>query len=101
MAGPRIRRAADQREMERTRDDLITTGYHVTSSGENTTLLSNAGWGTPGMHILVFLLTAWWTFLIGNVIYAVYAHTKGDEVLIKVDEPLHLTGTATITTTEA
>jgi len=85
MSSPRIRRATDTREMERTRDDLITTGYSVKSNGENSTLLTNAGWGTLGTHIIVFLLTAWWTFLIGNLIYAVYAHSKGDEVLIKVE----------------
>jgi hypothetical protein len=72
--------------MERTRDDLITTGYSVKSTGSNTTLLSNAGWGTLGTHIIVAVLTIWWTFGLGNLIYAVYAHSKGDEVLIKVDE---------------
>lgn len=87
MSAPRIRRAADVREMERTRDDLITTGYHVESSGENTTLLSNAGWGTLGAHIVVAILTVWWTFGLGNLVYAVYAHSQGDSVLVKVDEP--------------
>lgn len=86
MSSPRIRRVVDPREMERVRDDLITTGYTVKSSGSSTTLMSNAGWGTLGTHIIVFLLTVWWTAGLGNLVYAVYAHSKGDEVLIKVDE---------------
>jgi hypothetical protein len=92
MAGPRIRHAETQREMERTRDDLMTTGYKVKSTGENSTLLSNAGWGNLGGHLIVALLTVWWTLGIGNLIYAVIEHAKGDEVLIKVDDSSQTAG---------
>jgi hypothetical protein len=71
--------------MESVRDDFITQGYSVKSTGENTTMLSNAGWGSLSGHIVVGLLTAWWTLGIGNLVYAVVAHNKGDEVLIKLD----------------
>ena len=85
MSAPRIRRVTTIREMESVRDDFITQGYSVKSSGENTAMLSNAGWGTLVGHTVVFLLTVWWTFGLGNLLYAVLAHTKGDEVLIKLD----------------
>lgn len=89
MSSPRIRRVADQRESERTRDDLITTGYKVQTEGENSTLMSNAGWGTGAGHVIVALVTVWWTFGIGNLIYAVIAHTtQGQSVLIKIDDPV-------------
>src|SRR4051794_23611325 len=89
MATTRIRRVADQREAERTRDDMITTGYKVKAEGENSVLMSNAGWGSVGGHIVVALLTVWWTLGLGNLVYALIAHyTQGDSVLIKIDESI-------------
>jgi len=86
MSAPRIRRVATGKEMEAVRDDFITQGYSVKSTGEATTLLSNAGWGSVTNHILIFVFTVWFTFGLGNLVYALYAHAKGDEVLIKVGE---------------
>lgn len=40
-----------------------------------------------GIHVLVALLTVWWTIGIGNLIYAVIAHFTADQVMIKLDAP--------------
>jgi hypothetical protein len=58
----------------------------VKSTGESTTIVAKVYWGSLVGHLLVLLLTVWWTLGIGNLIYALAAH-KSDEVLIKVDAP--------------
>ncbi len=84
MAAARIRHAKSVREAEQLRDEYITQGYKVESSGENTTIVKRSTWGTTAGHIGVAVLTVWWTLGIGNLIYALAVH-KSDEVLIKVD----------------
>jgi len=42
-------------------------------------------WGSALGHIVVALLTLWWTLGIGNVAYAAYKRYTADEVTIKVD----------------
>ncbi len=86
MAAPRIRRVKDRRDMEVTRDDFITQGYEVRSEGEETILLRKSTWGGSGTHVLIFLLTAWWTAGVGNLVYALYAHNSADQVLLKPEE---------------
>lgn len=71
MAAPRIRHAATRRELESARDDFITQGYEVLKEGEATTLMRKSTWGSVGIHVLVALLTVWWTIGIGNLVYAV------------------------------
>lgn len=81
----RIRRVDDQREMERVIDDYITQGYQVKSQGERSARVKNKDWGSALGHVVVALLTLWWTLGIGNVAYAAYKRYSADEVTIKVD----------------
>ena len=81
----RIRRVDNQREMEEIIDDYVTTGYKVISRGETTTKVrENGGWGSIGGHLITLLLTSWFTFGIGNLIYALVKHYSGEKVLVKV-----------------
>lgn len=84
MADARIRRVSTSREAEQVRDDFITQGYKVKSEGEQTTMMERSSWGTLTGHVLVALLTVWWTLGIGNLVYALAAH-KSDAVMIKVE----------------
>ena len=86
MATQRIRHAKSVREAEQMRDEFVTLGYKVESTGENTTVVKKSTWGSAPGHIGVALFTIWWTLGLGNLVYALIAH-KSDEVLIKVDEP--------------
>lgn len=79
----RIRRCKDRREFERVVDDFVTTGYTVTSRGEDNALLIKKGKHTK--HGLVFLLTFWFTLGLGNLIYALIPAGVEDEVMIKID----------------
>lgn len=82
----RIRRVDDEREMEKVIDDFITQGYKVKSRGERSTMMKHKNWGSGGMHIVVAVLTIWWTLGIGNVAYALYKYFTAEEVQIKVEE---------------
>lgn len=82
----RIRRVDDQREMEKVIDDFITQGYKVKSQGERSTMMKKKSFGSGGMHVILLLLTGWWTFGIGNAIYAAYKYFTADEVQIKVED---------------
>lgn len=81
----RIRRVEDDREMERVIDDYITQGYQVKSRGERSARVKDKDWGSAFGHIVVAILTIWWTLGLGNVAYAVYKRYSADEVTIKID----------------
>lgn len=87
MAAPRIRRVSSRRELETVRDDFITQGYEVLREGEGTLLMRKSTWGSTGNHVIIALVTAWWTIFIGNLIYAVVAHNGADQVMLKLEEP--------------
>lgn len=81
----RVRKVDSNEKMEELVDDYVTTSYKIVSQGESTTQLKeNGGFGTVGGHIIVLLLTGWWTFGIGNLIYGLIKYYSGERVLIKV-----------------
>lgn len=82
----RVRRVETVKEMERVMDDLITCGYKVKSQGEFNANLIKRGQKTH--HVLVFFLTFWFTFGIGNLIYALMPGKIEDEVMIKVESAI-------------
>lgn len=82
----RIRRVDDQREMEKTVDDFKTQGHKIKSEGERSTMMKKQTWGTGSGHLVTAALTIWWTFGIGNVVYAIYKNRTADEVQIKIEE---------------
>ncbi len=75
-----------KKEMDSLIDDYATQGYEILEQGERSTLVRKVSWGTAGGHILWALLTVWWTFGIGNLIYALIIRYSGEKVFIKVDE---------------
>ena len=44
-------------------------------------------WGSTGTHVLIGLLTIWWTLGIGNLVYALAAHSGADQVMLKLEAP--------------
>lgn len=87
----RIRRAETRQEFERVIDDFITQGYEVESRGEENARLKKKDYGSLLGHIVVFVLT-FWTFGLGNLIYALYKNKKADEVVVRI-EPVDSGGT--------
>ncbi|MCM1271492.1 MAG: hypothetical protein NC247_12875 [Ruminococcus flavefaciens] len=78
----RIRKCYTEKEFEQIIDDFITTGYEIKSKGERNALLIKK---KKKDHLKVALLTVWWTFGIGNLIYAFVPEKIEDEVMIKIE----------------
>jgi len=79
----RVRHFESKREADNWVDDKITEGYKVMSAGENSVKLKKVEYGSFAAHILIFILTVWWTLGIANVLYAVYKYVTGEEVVVK------------------
>ena len=83
MSVQRIRRVNSKKEMDMLVDDFLTMGYVIDSQGkDNIRVVKKA---KKEQHLLVAVLTAWWTFGIGNLIYALMPVKNSDEVLIKLE----------------
>ena len=80
----RIRRFTNRDEYERTIDDYITLGYKITNRGEFSCAMCKKK--KKEKHLLVFLLTGWWTLGLGNLIYALMPSKDDDNVLLKLEE---------------
>lgn len=78
----RIRKCYTEKEFEQIIDEFITTGYDIKSKGERNALLIKK---KKKDHLKVALLTVWWTFGIGNLIYAFVPEKIEDEVMIKIE----------------
>lgn len=81
----RIRRVTDEREMERLIDEFITRGYTIKKQGQYSAQLKKKDWGGVFNHFIIATLTIWWTFGLGNFLFAVYKRYTAEEVTIKID----------------
>ena len=86
MRAPRLRKVQSKKEMENLIDDYITQGYEVLEQGERSSMLRKKTWGSAGGHVLWALLTVWFTLGLGNLVYALVAHTQAEKVMLKLDE---------------
>ena len=43
-------------------------------------------WGDPGVHLIIAVLTIWWTFGLANVLYAIYKGVNAEEVIIRIED---------------
>ena len=77
----RVTKASFENEIE----DKETEGYKVESKTDNQAVLVKRNLGTAVGHIIVFLLTVWWTFGFGNLVYLVFRYfAKADKIILKV-----------------
>lgn len=81
----RVRRVEDRKEMERSIDEFITRGFVLKSQGERSAKLKDRDWGEAEVHVIIALLSAWWTFGLSNVLYALYKYVNAEEVIIKIE----------------
>lgn len=72
----------DPQEFEQTIRSYLDRGYTLQDWGEEHADLREQRFGSPLGHVIVFFLVGWWTFLIGNAIYAAVSYTNADEVRI-------------------
>lgn len=86
MAVSRIRKTQSQREHDSIVDDFVTQGHEVIEQGERTTLLRKKSWGSFLGHTIVALLTIWWTFGVGNLVYALIAHYTAEKIMVRIED---------------
>lgn len=79
----RVRNFETEKEARMFVDDKISEDYKILSEGANSIRIKKVQYGSFAAHILIFILTVWWTLGIANVLYAVYKYVTGDEVLVK------------------
>ena len=76
----------DKKEFESEVEDAQAEQWKLKSKSDNVALFEKpGGFGGLGGHAIVFLLSVWWTFGLGNVAYAVFRYfTDKKELRIKV-----------------
>jgi hypothetical protein len=88
MTTTRIRKTTNQQQYEELIDEYITKGYKTQKEGQQTYNLMKPNYGTLASHIIIAILTCWWTLFIGNIIWAIYNYYQNsDEILIKINNP--------------
>lgn len=55
-------------------EDARVEGWEVNQEQGDRVVMVKRKYGTLGGHVLVALLTIWWTLGLGNVIYAAYKY---------------------------
>ena len=83
----RVSHVSDRRQLDARIDELTVGGYEVHEHDGDAVTLVRMDWGSGWRHVLVALLTAWWTFFLGNVVYALYRGLfVSDTLRVVVDE---------------
>jgi hypothetical protein len=85
----RVRRVNNQREMELLADDFITRGYKVISEGNDNIRLKAQDWGSADTHIVIAVVSGWWTLGLSNVLYAIYSYVTAEEIVVKIDDGIN------------
>ena len=82
-----VRRVKNREALEQSIDDAQIEGWSLKTRGDKVAVMQKPG-GIGGIvgHIIIFVLTGWWTHLLGNILYAVYRYvTEQQELRIKVE----------------
>lgn len=81
-------------EFERRIEDEQVEGWKIQEDGDERVVMMKPNYGSMGGHLLVALLTIWWTLGIGNVVYAAYKYFKGSPTKVVRDESSGIASTA-------
>lgn len=82
----RKRRVSSKKSLEVEIDELVVRGYSIKSRGESTARLKATDWGDASIHLLLAVLTLWWTLGLANALYAVYSRATAEEIVITIDD---------------
>jgi len=73
-----------KKEFESEVEDKQTEGYKIVSKTGTVCVLEKRNLGKALWHILILILTIWFTFGIGNILYLLYAYfVNVDKIEIK------------------
>ena len=77
-----IKRVNTKKELEQATEDAQAEGWKLKSSSDNVAVLEKTGgFGGAVGHIAMFIFTVWWTFGIGNLLFAGYRFFTGKQEL--------------------
>ncbi|WP_137289962.1 zinc ribbon domain-containing protein [Natronorubrum halophilum] len=60
-------------------DDLVAQGWTLEDEDRDRVVMVDREFGSVGSHILVALLTIWWTMGIGNVLWGAYNYVSNSQ----------------------
>ena len=79
-----LRKTENDAQYEDLIDEYITRGYKTEQRGEKTCNLMKPNYGSTPSHLIVAILTCWWTLFVGNIVWAIYNYYQNsDHVIIK------------------
>jgi RNA polymerase subunit RPABC4/transcription elongation factor Spt4 len=62
--------------LQREIDDLVAQGWKIEDEGRDRVVMVDREFGSVASHILVAILTIWWTMGIGNVLWGAYNYVS-------------------------
>ena len=65
----RVREISDREKYENLIDAYVQSGYKITRDDGDYCKLRKSSYGGWGWNIVIFFLTVWWTFFLGNLAY--------------------------------
>ena len=65
--------------LQRKIDDAKVEGWKLSKEQGERAIMKRPNYGSLGGHILIALLTVWWTLGLGNVAYAAYKYFADSE----------------------
>lgn len=71
---------------QRRLDEEYAEGWRVARDGETRVVLKNPQYGSAWVHGLIAITTVWFTFGLGNLMYAVYAYLNSPTKLLTEDD---------------
>ena len=82
-----VKRVKDKKALETAVEDAQAEGWKLSAQSDGTAVLKKPGnLGSIVGHVVVFVLTVWWTFFLGNILYATYRYVSGSQELrIKIE----------------
>lgn len=67
-------------------EDAEIEGWEVDERHGDRVIMAQRSYGSLKAHLLVLLLTVWFTFGLGNVVYAAYIYfAKADKKVVRVE----------------
>lgn len=82
---PRITTMSNE-TLQRKIDDARIEGWSLESEQTNRAVMVRRSYGSLGGHILVFLLTVWFTLGLGNVAYAAHVYfNRAEKKVLRAD----------------
>ena len=75
-----------QKDFEREVEDKQTEGYKIEGKTDQQATLVRRTYGKAVWHIVIFLLTVWFTFGLGNFAYLLFSYfARAEKVIIKTE----------------